>query len=178
MTEKEQQLWDKCVAFHGHACGGLTIGFKAALYAMELLNAGFSNDEQLVCISENDACGVDAIQVVLGCSAGKGNLLFRLRGKQAFGFYRRSDGKGVRLVLRPRPEGMSKEESFAWMQARTPAELFEVKEPACPLPEPARLMTSRRCSVCGEMTMESMLRLENGQPVCLDCWHPYTRFGL
>ena len=41
MTEKEQQLWDKCVAFHGHACGGLTIGFKAALYAMELLNAGF-----------------------------------------------------------------------------------------------------------------------------------------
>ena len=49
---------------------------------------------------------------------------------------------------------------------------------ACPLPEPARLMTSRRCSVCGEMTMESMLRLENGQPVCLDCWHPYTRFGL
>ena len=172
MTEKEQQLWDKCVAFHGHACGGLTIGFKAALYAMELLNAGFSDDEQLVCISENDACGVDAIQVVLGCSAGKGNLLFRLRGKQAFGFYRRSDGKGVRLVLRPRPEGMSKEESFAWMQARTPAELFEVKEPACPLPEPARLMTSRRCSVCGEMTMESMLRLENGQPVCLDCWHP------
>ena len=84
----------------------------------------------------------------------------------------------MRLVLRPRPEGMSKEESFAWMQARTPAELFEVKEPACPLPEPARLMTSRRCSVCGEMTMESMLRLENGQPVCLDCWHPYTRFGL
>ena len=111
-------------------------------------------------------------------SDGKGNLLFRLRGKQAFGFNRRSDVKGVRLVLRLRPEGMSKEERFAWMQARTPAELFEVKEPACPLPEPARLMTSRRCSVCGEMTMESMLRLENGQPVCLDCWHPYTRFGL
>ena len=108
---------------------------------MELLNAGFSDDEQLVCISENDACGVDAIQVVLGCSAGKGNLLFRPRGKQAFGFYRRSDGKGVRLVLRPRPEGMSKEESFAWMQARTPAELFEgERAPPARLPEPARLM--------------------------------------
>ena len=86
MTEKEQQLWDKCVAFHGHACGGLTIGFKAALYAMELLNAGFSDDEQLVCISENDACGVDAIQVILGCSIGKGNLLFHMTGKQAFSF--------------------------------------------------------------------------------------------
>ena len=25
--------WEKCVAFHGHACGGLTIGYKAACYA-------------------------------------------------------------------------------------------------------------------------------------------------
>ena len=25
--------WEKCVAFHGHACGGLTIGYKAAQYA-------------------------------------------------------------------------------------------------------------------------------------------------
>ena len=29
--------WEKCVAFHGHACGGLTIGYKAACYAAELL---------------------------------------------------------------------------------------------------------------------------------------------
>ena len=37
-----QALWDKCVAFHGHACGGLTIGFQAARYAMELLELDFS----------------------------------------------------------------------------------------------------------------------------------------
>ena len=47
--------WEKCVAFHGHACGGLTIGYKAACYAAELLELDFSGDEQLVCISEN-AC--------------------------------------------------------------------------------------------------------------------------
>ena len=88
-----QALWDKCVAFHGHACGGLTIGFQAARYAMELLELDFSADEDVVCIAENDACGVDAIQVLLGCSVGKGNLLFHLRGKQAFSFYNRKTGK-------------------------------------------------------------------------------------
>ena len=100
----KQALWDKCVAFHGHGCGGLTIGFQAARYAKELLELDFSRDEDVVCISENDACGVDAIQVLLGCSAGKGNLLFHLRGKQAFSFYNRKTGKSVRLVLRPTPE--------------------------------------------------------------------------
>ena len=39
MQKEYQTLWDKCVAFHGHACGGLAIGFRAALYAMELLEA-------------------------------------------------------------------------------------------------------------------------------------------
>ena len=64
----KEQLWQKSVEFHGHQCGGLTIGYKAALYAIELLNLSFSPDEQVVCIAENNACGVDAIQVILGCS--------------------------------------------------------------------------------------------------------------
>lgn len=84
--DDEKALWKKCAEFHGHECGGLTIGYKAALYAKELLDLDFSEDEQVVCISENDACGVDAIQVILGCSVGKGNLLFHICGKQAFSF--------------------------------------------------------------------------------------------
>ena len=82
----EKELWEKCAAFHGHVCGGLTIGYKAALYAIKLLDLTFSEDEETVCICENDACGVDAIQVILGCTAGKGNLLFHMTGKQAFRF--------------------------------------------------------------------------------------------
>lgn len=33
----EKELWEKCAAFHGHECGSLTIGYKAALYAIKLL---------------------------------------------------------------------------------------------------------------------------------------------
>ena len=81
MERNEKELWEKCIEFHGHSCGGLMIGYKAALYVKELMQIDFSKDEELVCVTENDACGVDAIQVILGCSIGKGNLLFRMRGK-------------------------------------------------------------------------------------------------
>ena len=33
-----KELWDKCVAFHGHECPGLSIGYRAALYAAKLLD--------------------------------------------------------------------------------------------------------------------------------------------
>ena len=174
----ERELWEKCAAFHGHECGGLTIGYKAALYAIELLGLEFSPDEELCCISENDACGVDAIQVILGCSIGKGNLLFHLRGKQAFSFYSRKTGKAVRLVLKPRPEGMTKAESFQYYQASQPEEMFEVKEAKLTLPEPARIFKSIPCSRCGESTAEHMIHLHGDEMLCPDCYQAYNRFAV
>ena len=83
-TMSFEQLHARSVEFHGHSCPGLIIGIKAAMYVMELFHEAFSEDEELVCVTENDACGVDAIQSILGCSVGKGNLLFRMRGKHAY----------------------------------------------------------------------------------------------
>ena len=174
----ERELWEKCAAFHGHECGGLTIGYKAALYAIELLDLHFSDDEQVVCITENDACGVDAIQVILGCSVGKGNLLFHLRGKQAFSFYNRTTGRSVRLVLKDRPQGMSRQESFAYYQSLAPRDMFTVKDTTITLPESARLFQSIKCENCGETTAENMIRLENGKKLCLDCFNAYSRFNV
>ena len=174
----EREFWEKCAVFHGHECGGLTIGYKAALYAIELLDLHFSDDEQVVCITENDACGVDAIQVILGCSVGKGNLLFHLRGKQAFSFYNRTTGRSVRLVLKDRPEGMSRQESFAYYQSLAPRDMFTVKETTITLPESARLFQSVKCECCGETTAENMIRLENGKKLCLDCYQAYSRFNV
>ena len=170
--------WKDCVAFHGHECGGLTIGYKASLYAFELLGLEFSDDEQVVCITENDACGVDAIQVMLGCSIGKGNLLFHMRGKQAFSFYNRKNGKSVRLVLKPKPEGMTKEESFAYYQGCKPEEMFEVKEAVIALPEEARLFDSYVCDCCGEVTGANWIRLAGEKKLCLDCYESYNRFDV
>ena len=147
---EEKALWEKAAAFHGHTCGGLTIGYKAVLYA---------------------------IQAILGCSVGKGNLLFHMTGKQAFSFYNRKTGKSVRLVLRPRPS-MGREESFVYLQGKTPEELFDVKEAKIHLPERARLFRSVPCSICAEETAEHLCRLMDGKPVCLDCADQYDRFRV
>lgn len=170
--------FEKCAAFHGHVCGGLTIGYKAAQYAIRLLNLTFSDDEEVVCIAENDACGVDAIQVMLGCSIGKGNLLFHMRGKQAFSVYNRKTGKAVRLVLKPKPEGLRKEDSLEYYQSREPEELFDVKPAVIALPEKARLFDSYRCDCCGEVTGANWIRLAGEKKLCLDCYESYDRFDI
>ena len=172
------KTWEDCAAFHGHVCGGLTIGYKAALYAAELLDLTFSKDEKVVCISENDACGVDAIQVMLGCSVGKGNLLFHMRGKQAFYFYNRATGKSVRLVLKPRPKEMTREESFQYYQSCEPMDMFDVKETTITLPEKARLFDSYVCDCCGESTGANWIRLAGEKKLCMDCYQEYDRFHV
>ena len=177
MPSKEE-LWKKCAEFHGHICPGLTVGYRAALYAVRLLDLTFSEDEQVVVISENDACGVDAIQVILGCTAGKGNLLFHMRGKQAYSFYDRNTGRSVRLVLRPKPREMTRDEAFDYYHSTAEEDLFEVKKTTIPLPEPARLFGSYPCACCGEMTGSNWIRIKEGKKVGLDCYPSYNRFDV
>ena len=185
--DENKELWKKCAEFHGHICGGLTIGYKAALYAIEFLNlelggggnAGcLSKDERIVCIAENDACGCDAIQVILGCSVGKGNLLFHMRGKQAFSFYNRKTGKSVRLVLKPRPQGLTRAQSFDLYQSLEPKDMFDVKEATIALPVKAKLFDSYECACCGESTGANWIRVMGGKMVCLDCYETYDRFDV
>ena len=171
-------LWEKCVDFHGHHCGGLRIGYAAAEYARKLLDIGFCNNEDVVCISENDACGVDAIQVMLGCSIGKGNLLFHMTGKQAFNFYHRPTGRSVRLVLRPKPLNTTPEESKGYYFDRSCEELFEVKPTRIPLPTPAKIFDSYNCDCCGEKTGANWIRIVEGKKLCLDCCESYDRFHV
>ena len=174
----KKALWEKAAAFHGHVCPGLTIGFRAALYAIDLLGITFSEDEQLVCITENDACGVDAIQAVLGCSVGKGNLLFHMTGKQAFSFYNRKSGKSVRLVLR-RPVGeMSREEALKYYTDCKQEEMFDIKETKIEVPEHARIFESYTCECCGESTGANWIRIFEGKKVCTDCYKKYDRFNV
>lgn len=170
--------WEKCVAFHGHACGGLTIGYKAALLAIKKLGIEFSKDEEIVCVAENDACSVDAIQVMLGCSVGKGNLLFHMRGKQAYSFYNRTAHKSIRIVLKPAPEGMTREKSFEYYQSLPEEEMFEVMDTTIRLPEKAQLFDSYKCELCGEMTGANWIRIQGGKKVCLDCTNKYDRFNV
>ena len=174
MQKEYLELWKGCVEFHGHECGGLAVGFRAALYAKELLGEERSEDEELVCIAETDACGVDAIQVILGCTVGKGNLVFDMQGKNVFSFYSRKTGKSFRLVLRRTPD-KSKEERLEWLMNGDYHEMFDIKEAPSPIPDKARIFKAYICDVCKEGVAEYYVRMQQGKTVCSRCFSSYSR---
>ena len=45
MQKELESLWQKCVAFHGHGCGGLAVGFRAVLYAWELFESDSTSED-------------------------------------------------------------------------------------------------------------------------------------
>lgn len=173
-----QELWQECIEFHGHACPGLALGYKAAEYAAELL--GFSlertEDEELACVTENDACCVDCIQCLLSCTIGKGNLILKPRGKMAFSFFDRRTGKSVRLVSKGiELERGSREETIDFILNAPGDEIYMVKEPGFDVPEKAKNFQNKVCECCGETAREDMFRYQEGKLVCLDCFKEYRR---
>jgi len=171
-----KNAWERCEEFHGHTCPGLAIGYRACEAAAQRLNLSFSKDEEIVCVTENDACGVDAIQLLTGCTFGKGNLLFRDRGKQAFSFFKRATGEKVRIVFkRPFEKNMDRAVLQELILKAPLEDLFEFKSPAFDLPENARIFTSVICETCGEGAAEHKIRLNDGKKVCLDCHRDYSR---
>lgn len=171
-----KQLWDKAVTFHGHECPGLAIGFKACEAAAEKLGIGRSNDEDIVCVTENDACGVDAIQAIFSCTFGKGNLLYRGTGKQAFSFFERTSGKKLRICLKPKKnEGMERAQWQKYLLNAPVDEIFSFSEPKFAVPEKARLFNTVICEICGEGAPEHKMRAQDGKLVCMDCFKIYDR---
>ncbi|MDA8168568.1 MAG: FmdE family protein [Nitrospiraceae bacterium] len=90
----DTKLLKKAAEFHGHTCPGLALGVRVSALALKEFS-GRARDEELVAIVENDSCAVDAIQVLTGCSFGKGNLIFRDYGKQVYTFIKRRE-RGIK----------------------------------------------------------------------------------
>lgn len=171
-----RELYEKAVAFHGHECGGIALGVRACMEAIERLGIAFSEDEDLVCVTENDACGVDAVQAILGCTMGKGNLIYYGTGKMAFNFYNRKTGESFRLIAAPKKSGTKRGKEYIDYVLEGPLEdIFTITETRYQLPEQARSLNTVICQVCGEGAPETKMRLQDGKKVCLECFQDYSR---
>jgi formylmethanofuran dehydrogenase subunit E len=181
----------KAAEFHGHICPGLAIGYRVAKYAKE--HYPRSKDEELVCIAENKSCSVDAVQSLLGCTAGKGNLLFLDNGKQVFTFYSRDQDRALRIyfkgdvfknmdALRQKAaagkltaeekkefEGLRSQVIEAILNGKD-EDLLSVKEVDIPAPEKAKIYPSLKCQECGEGFMEILGRTAGGKVLCKECF--------
>jgi len=162
---------------------------------MEALGVKRPDDEELVAICETDACGVDAVQVISGTTAGKGNLIIRDYGKHAFTFYNRRDGKAVRVTFHRKdaPENRDmaalrakvfsgkataaeEEEYSALMHKATvevlhaPAEeIMKIEQVSIKPPEKARIFASVTCDMCGESVADAKTRIVDGKRYCIPC---------
>jgi formylmethanofuran dehydrogenase subunit E len=141
--------------------------------AMDKLKSIRAEDEELVAIVENDACGVDALQCVTGCTFGKGNLLFRDYGKQVYTVYSRSTRTGVRVLYHGKgiPEDLREDRTalIKWILDSPADSILSVAITSGPEPEPAKIRNSIPCAVCGEAVMESRARYHGGASVCIPC---------
>ena len=189
------EVFQKCIDFHGHLCPGLSIGFRASQSGMEWLKTERAKDEEIVAIVETDACCADAVQVITGCTFGKGNFIYKDHGKMAFAFLNRDSGKGIRFVLKsdtvPRKQRhlelikkmqsdtaseseqsefkkLHRERSFEILE-KPIEELFNVQELDIELPPKAKIDSSEPCEDCGEPTMASKLSEVNGLMLCRSC---------
>jgi formylmethanofuran dehydrogenase subunit E len=186
----------RCVEFHGHICPGLVYGYLVAKEAMKLMKLRRSVDEEVVAVCENDSCAIDALQVLLGTVAGKGNLIIKDFGKNAYTVMNRSKGQAYRFSRKTRYDYKGKDKSVFDrldaavaagtasdadrrklkrlkvddLLARPFAEIFTTTE--VPFAEPlyAQLAPSEPCAICGEMTMAiKMMKLSDGKQVCIPC---------
>jgi formylmethanofuran dehydrogenase subunit E len=161
------------IAFHGHSCPGLAIGYRMAKAGLAFLAGSRSADEELVAIVENNACGVDALQMLSGCTFGKGNLIFKDYGKHVYTLYNRKTKRGVRVVFNDRnvPEGMrqDREKFITWLLTAPEEEIVSLEEVQIGEPEPARIRKSVTCAFCGESVMETRTRKIHGKLACIPC---------
>lgn len=121
----DKELWKKCAEFHGHECPGLTIGYRASLYAAELLGVEASPDSGVKCVAETDKCPVDAVRVILGCTEENGRLSFDLTGEMALTFTA-TGGKSVRLELTDLGHDLPKGEKFTLSHEAPAQDMFKV----------------------------------------------------
>ena len=165
--------YDEMIAFHGHSCPGLAMGYRMTMAAMNYLDQYRSEDEELVAITENNACGVDALQFISGCTFGKGNLIFKDYGKQAYTFYSRKTGQGIRVVLKQAaiPADLRADRSafISWLLAAAESDIVALQPVVIDEPEKARIMVSVVCDFCGEAVMESRIASCQGKNICIPC---------
>ncbi|OWZ82654.1 FmdE family protein [Natranaerobius trueperi] len=164
--------WNEVTKFHGHECPGLAIGYRLALDALKILKVDKSVDEELLAIIETDACGADAIQVLTGCTFGKGNFFFKDLGKHALTLISRDKNQGVRLGLKYGVlTGKNRNDKIDNIFSLSTEKLFTIKyyDSINDKPDKAVINESYQCINCKEAVMKTRTKNKTGNTLCITC---------
>ncbi len=198
-----REFFEPAIILHGHKCPAMPTGLRAGAAAMNKLGVERAKDSQLIALVELGTghfgtCFADGVQMVTGCTFGKGNIRKLHYGKWGLTLIDRATNRAVRVT----PKG-------AAMQANTKSDFFtkyrskgipasevppEVSGPmverAMSAPDEVLLdvgevftyewneaphtFESFLCEMCGEMVVEPYGRLLGDKKVCIPCRNKAT----
>ncbi|GAB6164688.1 FmdE family protein [Thermostilla marina] len=192
------------MAFHGHKCPAMPMGLRVGAAAMNKLGVDRAKDGQLVALIEigDDHCATcfaDGVQMITGCTFGKGNIKKLHYGKWGVTLIDKKTGRAVRVS--PRAEAMAANKKTPFFQeyrmkgvpaSQVPDEVAQpLVEKVMSAPEeqimlvgevfeyhwqdPPHSFESFVCDLCGEMVVEPYGRLLGDKKVCIPCREQATK---
>lgn len=72
--------------YHGHVCPELAVGYRAAILAREEMGFERKNSAKQFVLAENMSSGIEAVQLITGCTIGNQNFFAYDLGKQVYYF--------------------------------------------------------------------------------------------
>ena len=184
--------------FHGHKCPAMPNGLRVAEAAMNKLGVERTGDSYLHAIVELGknhcaTCFADGVQVITGCTFGKGNIERSHKGKWGLTLIDKRTNKAVRAYPKASAMMQTKETSFfkdyrekGVPPTQVPDEVVQpLVEKVMNAPqemimkvsevfdyqwqEPKHTYSSIVCESCGEMVIEKYTIKKNGKTICKDC---------
>ena len=191
---------------HGHACPAMPLGLRAGAAAMNALGVERAKDGQLLALLELGEghcahCFADGIQMVTGCTFGKGNIKQLGYGKFGLTLVDKATGRAVRVVPRAEAQMGTKKTPFFtdYREKGIPASEVppEIVNPlidqvmAAPddkilklgdifsytLKKPIESFASFVCERCGDMVIECYGRVSGSQKICIPCHEAMLEAG-
>lgn len=184
--------------FHGHKCPAMPLGLRVGAAAMNSLGVDRAPDGQLLAVIDlgEDHCATcfaDGVQVITGCTFGKGNIRKTLKGKWAVTLIDKKSGKAVRVT--PKAEAMLANKQTPFFKdyrekgipaSAVPAQVVDpLVEKVMGAPDemilnvsevfahehrdPPHSFESFVCEECGEMVVMQYGRVMGERKVCIDC---------
>lgn len=184
--------------FHGHKCPAMPNGLRVAETAMNELGVERTGDGFLHAIVELGknhcaTCFADGVQVITGCTFGKGNIEKTHKGKWGLTLIDKRTNRAVRVT--PKAEAMMQTKKTSFFKdyrekgippTKVPDEIVQplvdkvMNAPAEMImatsevfeykwSEPKHSYSSVVCEECGEMVIEEYTSLKGGKTVCKDC---------
>ncbi len=184
--------------FHGHKCPAMPNGLRVAEAAMNKLGVERTGDSFLHAIIELGdnhcaTCFADGVQVITGCTFGKGNIEKSHKGKWGLTLIDKRTNRAVRVV--PKAETMLQTKKTSFFKdfrekgvppTQVPDDVVQpLVDKAMNAPvemimrisdifdyewrEPEHTFVSFPCEECGEMVVEKYSKIKNNKKVCMDC---------